>query len=100
MYRGTTPTLTFNIDADVSEIKSLTMTFSQGGKIVYTKQLFDCDVIEENNSIVVKLTQEETLQLEPNKDLHIQLKVEIDENVYVSKYLSTYVNDILDEEII
>ncbi len=100
MYRGTTPTLKFKLNIDVKRITNLSIIFSQGGKAIYKKSFDDCDIDEDKNRIIVKLTQEETLGLEPNKDLHIQLKLQLDnEKVSVSKYINTYVNDVIDIDI-
>lgn len=100
MYRGTTPSLTFKLDIDVNRITDLSIVFSQGGKILYTKTEEDCQIISENNSILVTLTQEETLELEPNKDMHVQLKLQLDnEKVSVSKYINIYVDDVIDTSI-
>lgn len=100
MYRGTTPSLTFKLDIDVNRITDLSIVFSQGGKIIYTKTKEDCQIVSENNSILVTLTQEETLELEPNKDMHVQLKLQLDnEKVSVSRYINIYVNDVIDTSI-
>lgn len=100
MYRGTTPSLTFKLDIDVNRITNLSIVFSQGGKILYTKMMEDCQIISENNSILVTLTQEETLELEPNRDMHVQLKLQLDnEKVSVSRYINIYVDDVIDTSI-
>ena len=61
MRRGTTPTLTIAVTGiDVSDLKTIKVTFEQRGKIV-TKETADVSVDTENNAISVPFTQEDTL---------------------------------------
>ena len=101
MYRGTTPTLKFKLDIDISRITDLIVSFSQGGEVLLSKEKSEVLFEPETNSILVALTQEETLSFESNKDLHIQIKLKTDNNkVSSSKYINTYVNETLEETIL
>lgn len=99
IYRGTTPTIRFRLDIDVTKVIDLKILFSQGGNVLFTKYYYDCEIYSENNSVFVSLTRDETLQLEANKDLHMQLILDFnDGRVSASRYLSEYVHDIMSEE--
>ena len=101
MYRGTTPTLKFNVEFDVSLISVLWITFKQGNQIKIEKQLGDCALNTEKNQIIVSLTQEETLSLSANKDLNIQIRVGFANSKRgVSRLITTYVDDILHDGVI
>ena len=96
MYRGTTPTLKFNLKFDISKIEVLWVTFKQGKTIVFEKQLSDCQLSYDKNQIIVNLSQSETLSLTANKDLLIQIRVGFTNSKRgVSKTITTYVDDIL-----
>ena len=53
IYRGTTPTIRFRIDIDVTKVSDLKILFSQGGEIVFTKFYYDCEIYSESNSISI-----------------------------------------------
>lgn len=96
--RGDTSSWTFT-GIETSKIDKLIIDFTQGGHIVYEKNLEDCGTDEE--SIYVRLTQEETLQLEPNKDLHIKLRFKMkDEDVASSQTINEYVEDTYNKDIL
>ncbi len=96
MYRGTTPKLTFNVHFDVSRINVLWITFKQGSKIKFEKQFSDCVIVTEKNQIIVNLTQQETLSLNANTDLNIQIRVGFKNGKRAaSKLITTYVDEIL-----
>lgn len=73
MVRGTTPTHSFSIPFDTSEIDELFLTYSQNGQVVFEKQKEDCELID--NEIRVHLTQDDTLLLSDKKQTEIQLAV-------------------------
>lgn len=99
IYRGTTPTIRFRLDIDVTKVLDLKILFSQGGNILFTKYSNDCEIYSENNSVFISLTRDETLELEANKDLHMQLILDFnDGRVSASRYLTEYVHDIMSEE--
>lgn len=99
IYRGTTPTIRFRLDIDVTKVVDLKILFSQGGNILFTKYYNDCEIYSESNSVFISLTRDETLELEANKDLHMQLILDFnDGRVSASRYLTEYVHDIMSEE--
>ena len=63
MRRGTTPTLKFDTPYAAALIDNGYITFKQRGQIVIDKPLDDANVTISDNSIIVELTQAETLSL-------------------------------------
>ena len=73
MYRGTTPTYTFNLPetVDLTEASKVYVTFAKmNEEIIYTKENADLDISAQ--SVGVYLSQEETLAL-PNGQVKVQL---------------------------
>ena len=72
MRRGTTPLHKFYIDADLSDVEVLYITYSQNGDVVLEKSLEDGDVVldAEKKMITTRLTQAETLLFESDDDYY------------------------------
>ena len=101
MYRGTTPTLTFKTNFNLDTIINLTIVFKQGGEIKLKKYLEDCEVDTENKNISVTLSETETIEFIPNKDLHIQIRIRFEDGTVISsKVMTSYIDDILEEDIL
>lgn len=99
MYRGTTPTLSFELPFDVSEATSLYITISQRyDNIQIEKSLEDCSV--DGTIATVSLTQEETLRLVPDKPVFIQVRVVKDGVAMASDMIKTTVKDVLKDGVI
>ena len=64
MRRGSTPTNTFDVDIDLTNA-TVFVSYEQGGRVVLEKTGEDLTVTAE--SIVLHLTQEETLAFVPGK---------------------------------
>lgn len=80
MYRGTTPTIKWNInndDLDFAEIEQVWMTFkdSAGNKI--TKDITELEIDEDEKSISYEFSQEETLKIHTGI-VETQLRVLLD----------------------
>lgn len=74
MYRGTTPTFTFTLPFESSQITSLNLCFVQLGEIVLEKALSDCR--PNGNTLQFDLTEEETLRFDAGKGMvEMQLRV-------------------------
>ena len=74
MYRGTTPTFTFTLPFESSQITSLNLCFVQWGEIVLEKTLSDCR--PDGNTLQIDLTEAETLQFDAGKGMvEMQLRV-------------------------
>lgn len=70
---GTTPTQTFTLPYDVSQISKLRVNYSQRDALILVKT--ESDVTLEGSTVVVQLTQEETLTFKPEVDVEIQLDI-------------------------
>ena len=73
MFKGTTPTHTFNVSIDTSLIKEVKITYSQKDKDVLIKRTKDCTIDE--GTISIRLSQEDTFLFEGNTMVMIQLRV-------------------------
>lgn len=98
MYRGTTPTLNFQLPFEVSQITKLNIAFSQDNTVVLEKAL--SDVTREGRKITVKLSEMETLSLNDKKGLEIQLRVAVGSIKMASPIIKTTVERILKEGVL
>ena len=73
MFKGTTPTHTFNIPIDTSLIKEVKITYSQKDKEILVKRTNDCTI--DKGTITTRLSQEDTFLFESNNIVTIQLRV-------------------------
>lgn len=71
--RGTTPRLTYRLPFPVADIAESYITVQQRGATVLEYALADCEVGED--SISAHLTQTDTLALDPEHTVKIQLRV-------------------------
>ena len=72
MIRGTTPTLEFVIPFDTGQLAEAFVTLSQNDEVVIDKPLAECQCNEDK--LIVRLTQEETLKLECDIVTEIQIR--------------------------
>lgn len=72
MIRGTTPTLEFVIPFHAEQLEQAYVTLSQNGKVIVDKALEECSCNE--NMLTVRLTQEETLNLQCDCITEIQIR--------------------------
>ena len=102
MRRGTTPFLTFGVPFDPTTAKRLWITFSQGGREVFTVEEENCTF--KGHVICVKLSQIQTLSLAANKTLEMQIRVlfpgETEDYALASDIITTSVSAILKEGVI
>lgn len=93
MIRGTTTLNVFNTDIDLRGAR-VYVSYSQGGKVVVDKTNEDI-VINENN-IEVPLEQEDTLTLQDNIIVKIQMRYVRDNGVAgASNIITTHAGEIL-----
>ena len=100
MYRGTTPTHTFEADIDLSDADVMYITYSQGNKTRVEKSLDDEDgsVSITDNVVTVTLTQKDTLAFRENCEVRIQLRVGFaDGSRIASNIIRTTADEILKE---
>ncbi len=99
MIRGTTPTHTFLLPFEASEIRTLHVCYAQRGAVVLDKTKEDCTL--EGNAVRVRLTQEDTLRFVAGDRVQIQLRVLTNEgDVFASRLLGAGVEDTLCEEVL
>ena len=98
MRRGTTPTHIFTLPFDASLVTDVRVLYSQGGKIYIRKCMEDCSL--SGNKVTLKLTREETMSLQGNSFLSIQIEVWVNnEEAFVSEIIMTSVSECLDSEV-
>lgn len=98
MKRLTTPKLSFALPFDRSIIKCARVSFKQKDEIVLVKQ--NDDLRWEENTITIKLTQEETRKLTPcllKMEVHI---ITTGGDSLVSKPITVSVDDVLNDEVL
>lgn len=94
MYRGTTPTFTFNLPIEAETITKLVVAFRQiGTAVAFEKELDDCTVSE--NTVSCSLTEEETLEMKAGYKMEIQLRVAVGEARMASQIFTVPVERIL-----
>lgn len=99
MIRGTTPTHIFHLQIDTATIKEVRITYVQYSKTLVEKT--ERDVIMEDKSIRLKLTQDETLKFSKSTPVRIQLKVlTTDNTVLACPVKELPIEDILNEEVL
>ena len=101
MIRGTTPILHFTLPFNVSELAEYWITISQRYEnIKIDKTSEDCTV--SGKKITLKLSQEDTLKLIPNKPVYIQIRAltATDSDAIASTQIRCDVDDILREGVI
>lgn len=99
MFRGSTPTHTFQLPMPASSLTKIRITYSQFGRTVLEKR--EADVSSEENTIKVTLKQEETLKFKWNEDAKIQVKVLTNiGTVLLSRIFTVNVHDVLNTEVL
>ena len=97
MIIGSTPTYTFTLPFAVSSLAEAKVTLCQGGVSV-SKKLEDCTAV--NNTLTVKLSQEDTLSFSEGL-VEIQIKVLTqDADVLVSNVMYDTATKCLDAEVL
>ena len=98
MRKGTTPTLTFELPFEVAMLSNAKVTINQEN-VQLEKRLADCETTE--NSLTVKLTQEETFLFDCNSRIKVQLRVvTLSGDALASDIFNISVAQCLDEEVI
>lgn len=71
IIRGTTLVQEFELTQPKEQLQDIRIIYGQKGKALFTKNLSDCKII--GNKIQVSLMQEETMLLNPNKILEVEI---------------------------
>ena len=98
MRQGTTPTIVINVNnIDLSELKSVYITFEQDGHLL-RKDMSQIEI--EDDEIRITLTQEETLKFKKGI-VNVQLRAITQDGLAIaSSIATTKVHRILDKEVI
>jgi hypothetical protein len=97
MIRGSTPTHTFNCKLDPELIHKVRVLYSQNNVLVLKKEDEDCE--KDGQTIIVKLSQEDTLKFKEGK-VEIQLRVLTSTGESIpSKIHTVNVNKLLENEV-
>ena len=99
MIRGTTPLLEFDMPFDTSSIAEAFVTLSQNQKVILDKPLSECKCSA--NKLSVRLSQEETLQLDCDCNTEIQVRVRtIEGDALASDIITVRTDRILKDGVI
>ena len=99
MYRGTTPTLNFELPFAASTVAEGYVSIAQNRQVVVDKPISDWSIAD--NTVKVTLTQEETLSLSVLHSTEIQLRVKLnDGNALASKIFTVPTERILKDGVI
>lgn len=95
MRRGTTPINVFTTDVDLTDASVIFLTYQQFGKTVIEIEKGDRLEVEEDQ-ISVRLTQSETLMLDPTAEVRVQIRAGFDDGSRIaSNIMRLGVQDIL-----
>lgn len=99
MFKGTTPTHTFEVDIDTDVIKEVKIIYSQRDKEVLVKRTDECTI--ESGLISTRLSQEDTFLFESNTIVSIQVRVlTTGGDALLSDLIMTSVGKCLDDEVL
>ena len=102
MIQGTTPVIQFTLPIETSTLKSaevMVQYVDNNKEVTIVRTLDECDVGE--NTILARLTQEETLQLPAPSSVSVQLRVlTVDDVAMASVAVPVSVKRLLKEGVI
>lgn len=99
MFKGTTPTHTFEVDIDTSLIKEVKIIYAQMGREVLVKRTEDCSI--EDGKITTRLSQEDTFKFEANTVVTIQVRIlTLGGDALTSNLMRAAVGKCLDDEVL
>lgn len=97
MTRGTTPTHTFVVPIDASDVAKIRVIYSQRGQVILAK---DYDTYQDGK-LVVQLSQEETLDFSSTQPVYIQLRVlTLAGEALASEVICTCAAQLLEDEVL
>lgn len=100
IYKGSTPSLFFNINTPLVNIDKMTMIFSQCGTIILEKNKDDITTVDED-TIKVKLTQKETLMFSSKYEIEAQIRIKYTSGAAVTSAITCFnIGEVLKNEVI
>ena len=98
MIRGTTPLNIFTVDEDLTNADVIYITYKQNNNVAIEKSLPDIQVT--SDTLTVRLTQEDTLNLEP-REVSIQIRARFaDGTAIASNVIQTTATKVLKDGVI
>lgn len=70
--RGTTPELIFTLPFEANALAEVWVTLAQMGKVIINKTMAECQA--NGKELIVHLSQEETLKLDGNSQVNVQIR--------------------------
>jgi hypothetical protein len=99
MFRGTTPTHTFEVDMITDLIKTIKITYYQNDKEILVKRTEDCSI--QDGIIQTKLSQEDTFLFNGNMPVMIYIRVlTIYGDAMITEPVIMAVRQCLDDEVL
>lgn len=99
LARGSTPTHAFGIPVDTSKVVEVMVVYAQDNVEVFHKTKEDCKL--DGTTISVRLDQEDTLRFDHKKNVQIQLKILLDDDVVlISRIHVVSVQQCLNDEVL
>lgn len=96
IQRGSTPTHTFTVTEDLTGADDVFVTYAQDSAPVIIKHGADCSVT--STTVVTQLTRTETLKLNPNQQVRMQIDAPFPDGSHpVSDIVITNVGELLRE---
>lgn len=97
--RGSTPLHTFTLPVEAESVRTVKITYAQDDTVVLAKK--SPDVTVSGNKASVRLTQEDTIRLDQEKRVQIQVRVlTINGDSLPSEIITTTVLCLLDDEVL
>lgn len=99
MIRGTTPTHTFVLPIDTETLKDVKVTYAQNEQVILEKKGTQC--VLEDNTVKVKLSQEDTFLFDCSKTVQIQVRgLTTTGEVLATQVINEIVGTCLDDEVL
>ena len=99
MFRGTTPTHTFEVDIDTDLIKTIKITYYQDDEEILVKRTEDCTI--KDGIIQTKLSQEDTFLFIGNVPVMIYIRVlTTNDDAIITEPIVIAVRQCLDDEVL
>lgn len=98
MRRLTTPTHTFKLPFDTSELEKIKITYAQNDEVILEKYKDDCKC--EGMKMRLTLSQEDTKKFDDNYDVQIQIRFKHTAGVFSSKVFKRSCGECLDDEVL
>lgn len=99
MRKGTTPVHAFTLPFDTAEVKSVRIVYEQNDRVILTKETADIEM--QDNILLVRLSQEDTLQFECNTQAKVQVRtVGNSGTAMASTPICFFVYECLDNEVL